>query len=161
MSDNPAPETKPGDELPKWARDKISELNDEAAKYRHEKKDAVEAARAEVAAEYQTKIEALEAQIAETNSGKAESDSVVARLTASIEAGIETDKIVSFSKLLQGDTPDELKSHAEEVKGLFAAGEQEPKKDPAVDPSQGIGSKKHIPLNGDPLLEAITRVVNK
>lgn len=147
-------------DLPQWAQDKIAEANAEAAKYRVEKKDAVEAGKAEVEAEWSSKFEALESQIQDKESAIAESRTEVSKLKAALETGIESDKVMTFASLLKGDTEDELKAHADEVKQLFAA--QAPAsdpKDPPRDPSQGSGNP--LPLNGDPLLNAVMGVLKK
>ena len=105
-------------------------------------------------------MEKLEAQVAERDSeieaGRHETD----KLRAAIEAGISNDKIFTFADLLKGDNPEQLKSHAEELKELFVIEEAAPTKQSAVDPSQGSGSK-HLPLNGDPLLDSVMAVINK
>lgn len=147
-------------ELPDWAQEKISEANAEAAKYRHEKKDAVEAAKAEVTASFQSKVEELENKLAETNEGATAARHEVDRIKAALGADIEADKVLDFAALLKGETGDELASHAEQLKGLFTSGETTPSKRPATDPSQGNAGKP-TPLNGDPLLKAVTSIINR
>lgn len=164
MSDTETPTTTLADlktvaDLPQWAQDEISEARAEAAKYRTEKKDAVEAAKGEVEGTYKSKVEELEAQLASKDAEVDSSRTEVVKLKAALEAGIDSDKVMSFASLLKGDTEDELKSHAAEVKELFGSTSEAPKKDPAHDPSQGSGN--HKPLNGDPLLEAVMGIVNK
>lgn len=148
------------DVLPDWAREKLTKANNEAAKYRTEKNEAVEKAKQEVTDSFTEKVEKLEAQVAERDSeieaGRHETD----KLRAAIEAGISNDKIFTFADLLKGDNPEQLKSHAEELKELFSIEEKEPTRAAATDPSQGSGSK-HLPLNGDPLLDSVMAVINK
>lgn len=158
--ETPAPTSQDTDALPQWARDQISEANAQAARLRIDKNAAVEAAKAEVETEWKTKFEGLEATIAakddETNSARTE----VAKLKAALTAGIDSDKVVSFAALLQGSDEDELSSHAEEVKKLFTVSDDTPASNPpAKDPSQGSGNP--LPLNGDPLLNAVMGIVNK
>lgn len=139
----------------------VSDANAEAAKYRVEKREAVEAAKAEVAESFNAKIQELE------EAAKLQADELVtqrndaAKLRAAIKADISTDKVLDFAALLQGETEDELVSHAETLKGLFTQGEQPKSKTTATDPTQGSGSKNPLPLNGDPLLAAITKAVNR
>lgn len=148
------------DTLPQWARDQISQANAQAAKYRTEKNDAVEAAKAEVEQEWTSKFQQLEEQITGKDTELSAARTEVVKLKAALEAGIDSDKVMTFASLLKGETEDELKSHAEEVKKLFAAPETPaPKNDPAHDPSQGSGNP--LPLNGDPLLAAVTKIVGK
>lgn len=152
--------TEQNDVLPDWARDKITKANNEAAKYRTEKNDAVEAAKAEVTETFTSKIEALEAQIAERDTDLTGSRTEVERLKATIEAGIPHDKAFSFAALLKGDDAEQLKSHADELKSLFTTEDATPSKKPATDPSQG-NTGNPLPLNGDPLLAAITKAINR
>lgn len=148
------------EELPDWAQTKIAEANAEAAKYRVEKKDAVEAAKEEVTTQFEAKIKALEEQIElekqEVTNARTENQKV----RAAIVAGIATDKILTFSDLLKGETEEELSSHAEEVKKLFVSDDNAPNPR-ATDKSQGAGSGSVTPLNGDPLLQKVLAVVGK
>lgn len=146
-------------QLPDWAREQISKANNQAAKYRTEKNEAVEAAKDEVTKSFESKIEDLESKIAEAESEGATSRHEVDRLKVTIEAGIDSEKALDFADLLKGDNKDDLRSHAEDLKKLFSNEEPAPKKQDATDPSQGNhGTPK--PLNGDPLLNAVTRMVN-
>lgn len=152
--------TEDNDVLPDWAREKLTKANNEAAKYRNEKNDAVEAAKAEVTESFQGKVQGLETQLSEQGDEVSTSRLEVEKLKATIEAGVTADKALSFAELLKGEDADELKSHAEELKGLFGSGEGETTPPRATDPSQGQ-SGDPVPLNGDPLLDAVTRIVGK
>lgn len=145
-------------DLPQWAQDEIKEVREEAAKYRTEKSSAVEAAKAEVESSWKVKVEELEGQLSATTQQIDSERTEVTKLKAALEAGIESEKVLSFASLLKGDTEDELKNHADEVKQLFASSEPTtPTRTPAVDPTQGSGNP--LPLNGDPLLDSIKKVV--
>lgn len=159
-NENAEKNTESVDVLPDWAREKLTKANNEAAKYRTEKNEAVEKAKQEVADSFTEKVEALEAQVAERDSEIESGRRETEKLRAAIEAGITNDKIFAFADLLKGDNPEEFKSHAEELKELFVVEEAAPTKQSAVDPSQGNGSK-HLPLNGDPLLDSVMAIVNK
>ena len=136
----------------------VKELRDEAAKPRTSKDDAVAAAKAEVETEWKSKYDELEALKSTVESEVDSSRLEVVKLKAALEAGIDSDKVVTFAGLLQGQNEDDLKSHADEVKTLFVTSEPAPAgKQPATDPTQGSGN--HKPLNGDPLLEDIKRIV--
>lgn len=148
------------DVLPDWAREKLTKANNEAAKYRTEKNEAVEKAKQEVTESFTEKVEALEAQVAERDSEIQSGRHEVDKLRAAIDAGISNDKIFTFADLLKGENPEELKSHAEELKKLFVVEEKKPAKQSATDPSQGSGGD-HLPLNGDPLLDSVMAIVNK
>lgn len=147
-------ETQNKGDLPDWARQEITDANNEAARYRVEKNDAVAAGKAQVQQEYEAKL-----ADAQTRQDEIQADLDVAlvenkKLIAAINQGIPTDAIVDFASLLNGTSDEELSSHAEKVKALFA---KTPRKDPPTDPSQGSGN--HMPLNGDPILDAIKRAV--
>lgn len=145
-------------DLPQWAQDELKSVRDEAAKYRTEKASAVEAAKAEAESSWQAKVEELETALAEKESSVTETRTEVTKLKAALGAGIEGDKVLSFASLLKGESEEELKAHADEVKQLFAASEPAtPATTPAVDPSQGSGNP--LPLNGDPLLAAVSKAV--
>ena len=160
MSDNQENTTNNDSEIARLTK-AVSDANAEAAKYRVEKRDAVEAAKAEVAASFDAKIKELEEAAANGATELASSRNDAAKLRAAIKADISTDKVLDFAALLQGETEDELVSHAETLKGLFTQDEQPKTKTPATDPTQGSGSKNPLPLNGDPLLAAITKAVNR
>lgn len=165
MTENPSTEatgtvapSQDPNALPDWAREQISTANAQAAKYRNEKKDAVEAAKAAVENEWSVKYGELEASIADKDTELSTQRLETDKLKAALEAGISSDKVLSFASLLKGENADELKSHAEEVKALMGDSDLPPANPPATDPTQGQGN--HLPLNGDPLLEAVTRIVN-
>ena len=159
-NENTVENTETVDVLPDWAREKLTKANNEAAKYRTEKNEAVEKAKQEVTDSFTEKVEKLEAQVAERDSEIESGRRETEKLRAAIEAGIANDKIFTFAELLKGDNPEEFKSHAEKLKELFAVEDAPSQKHSAVDPSQGSGGK-HLPLNGDPLLESVMAVVNK
>lgn len=148
------------DELPQWARDQITEANNQAAKYRTEKNEAIEAAKSEVTKSFESKIEELEAKIQESAATGDTARHEVDRLKVTIQSGISADKALSFADLLKGENEDELRSHADELKKLFTTEEAGGKTPPATDPSQGNHGQTK-PLNGDPLLDAVTSIVNR
>ncbi|WP_280350351.1 hypothetical protein [Nocardia abscessus] len=162
MSDTPntpdpaAPVTAPVqtpenvDSLPEWARNKLTEANHEAAKYRVEKNNAVTAAKAEVAAEFETKLADEQAKYGILEQNYAKQAAQLLALEVAIDAKVPHDKTKDFAALLKGETEDELRSHAETLKGLFGKTDT---KDRPVDPTQGTGNT--MPLNGDPILNAL------
>lgn len=147
--------TNTTDDLPQWARDRLTKANNEAAKYRTEKNEAVEKAKAEVTDSFTTKIEELESKLTSQSGETSMARNEVERLKAAINAGVKQEKITAFADLLKGDNEEELAAHAEELKDLFVE-QPENSKQSAIDPSQGRGNQKHTPLNGDPLLQALT-----
>lgn len=160
MADNNEAVEKETDVLPDWAREKLTKANNEAAKYRTEKNEAVEKAKQETTEAFSEKVSQLEAALKEKDEQVQTERTEVEKLKAAIGAGIPTDKVVTFAGLLKGETEEELVSHVEELKKLFVIEEHTPTKSKATDPSQGSGGK-HLPLNGDPLLESVMAVINK
>lgn len=139
----------------------VAEANAEAAKYRVEKKDAVEAAKQEVTESFNARIADLEAELSTKDTDTVSARNDADRLRATIKAGIDTEKALDFAELLKGETEDELVSHAETLKTLFASDNPGASKQAPVDPSQGHTGKNVTPLNGDPILQAIERAVNR
>lgn len=158
MSDTdttPTDNTETDQELPDWARQKISEANAEAARYRTEKRDAVETAKAEAEQSFQEKMaaadQALADAMAEAGAARLENQ----KLQAAINALTPDSKVVDFAELLQGESEGELASHAEKLRELFGTQSDTPPTPPkATDPTQGQGGNP-LPLNGDPLLRAV------
>jgi len=141
-----------GGDVPEWVAKELSEARKEAAKYRTEKKQAVEDAKAAVSAEFTSKIEALEAQLAEKDGEISQSSLAMTKLKVALGVGISNDKVEDFAALLQGDTEEDFKSHAEKLKELFTA--DQPAQSKPIDKSQGAGGDD-LPLNGDSLLSAL------
>lgn len=140
-------------------RKDLTDANAEAAKYRVEKKDAVEAAKQEAEQSFTSKIQELEEALANQTTEATTSRTEVTKLKVALAAGIATDKVESFASILAGDTPEQLASHADELKKLFTTDDSQKSSTPPTDPTQGIGN--HIPLNGDPLLAKVLATVNR
>lgn len=142
-------------ELPQWAQTKISEANAEAARYRVERNEAVETAKAALQAEFDEKLTASAAETEVVRNDLSQAQLETSKLKAALEAGIPASSVLQVAELLKGDDEAALRSHASELKKLFGTTETQP----PIDPSQGSGGTNHLPLNGDPLLAAITKAV--
>lgn len=119
-------------ELPQWARDAISKANNEAASFRVQLRDKTN--------EHTAALEQITALTGEkdlSTAAKSAAETALLKMTVALSAGVPGDKAADFAALLQGDTEDALKTHAETVKGLF--GSQAPPR--ATDPSQGRGEE--------------------
>lgn len=147
------PEEVPADVL----RRMLDETRQEAAAARVKGKQKVEETKAAVTQEFEAKLASATTAHEATKVDLAKTKIEVDKLTVAIDAGVPTDQIKAFAKLLQGATVEELKAHAEEVKGLFNF---KTEKKPAVDPTAGSGGAV-LPLNGDKLLGALDAIVNK
>ena len=141
-------------DLPDWAKQKISELNAEAAKHRVEKNAALATAKAQVEAEFKEQLTQAATEIQNLKDLLSVSNIEKLKLEAAVDAKVPSESAKDFASILQGTTPEEIKSHAEAAKKLFGNVEG---KDRPVDPTQGTGSP--LPLNGDPLLEAVRRAI--
>lgn len=122
------------DQLPDWARKAISEANTEAASYRQKAKTAADEAKAEVTAQFDEQIKALSGEKTAITAERDTAASNYNKLVAALGAGVPGDTAVEFAALLQGNSLDEYKEHAEKLKGMFGAGGRVK----AVDPSHGF-----------------------
>lgn len=150
--ETPTPSATPGqepqqaqqssNELPDWAREKISKANNEAANYRVQLRES-ESARTAL----ETKVADLTAQGTAASSALNERQGDFDRLVTAVQTLFpEKPEIFAFAKTLQGDSEEELKSHAVELKQMFGISTGP---SPATDRSQGHGS----PSNSDPASE--------
>lgn len=150
-----APQTV--DQLPEWARNKISELRDEAAKYRTSKNSAVEEAKAAVSAEFEAKLAEAEKskEDIEAERDLAKLDVVKLRAAFGALSGDKAEETLSradeFAGLIQGSNADEIATHASKLAGLFGTSTT---RTPAVDRSPE-GGDPALALNGDPLLQSL------
>lgn len=122
------------EELPEWARKKLSEANAEAAKYRVKAQTVADEVRAELEKKHQEEFKSV---LDEKSTVLAERDTAASKfdkLVVALQAGIPGESAVEFSKLLQGSNEEEFKAHAESLKKMFNPGTK-PK---ATDPSQGL-----------------------
>lgn len=130
------------EQLPEWARKAISDANGEAASYRNKAKTAADEARAEVSAQFDEQIKTLSGEKSAITAERDSANSNYNKLVAALGAGVPGDTAVEFAALLQGNTLDEYKDHAEKLKGMFGAGGRVK----AVDPSHGFtGSSSSTP----------------
>ena len=143
----PAPEVEQpkNDDLPKWARDKLSKANDEAASYRLKAKEAREVAEQAVKTEFEAKLTALSDEKAAIEAELSNSQLKHLKLTAALSAGIPGESVAEFAELLQGTTAEEITAHAEKVKSLMGV---QPAKPTVVDRSQGLGGAAQTPTDG-------------
>lgn len=137
-----------------FSLDYVQGLRQEAAKYRTEKNDAVAAAKAELTAQFDSTIAAKDAEFEELRQTVSARELELIKLRTILNAGIPSEDVLEVSTLVQGNTEDEISDSVNRVKSLI--GKNPPAGRP-VDPSQGSGNT--IPLNGDPLLESLKKIV--
>lgn len=163
MSDeNPTTETAPAQEAPApkpvapevFSKEYVQELRNEAAKYRTEKNDAVERAKADVIKDYESKLSEKETAFNELQTELSARALELLKLKAVVSAGIPSEDALDVVTLIQGSDEETVSESVKRVKSLIG---KNPPKDRPIDPSQGTGN--HLPLNGDPLLETVKRIV--
>jgi hypothetical protein len=143
-----------------FSKEYVQELRNEAAKYRNEKKEAVEAAKAEATAaaiaEYEQKA-ALDAEHTQAINNELSGTKLeLLKLKSVLAAEIPSADVLEVASLVQGSDEDTISQSVERVKALLG---KAPQRDRLVDPSQGSGNVP--PLNGDPLLETLRRIVSR
>lgn len=145
-------------------REQLKSVRTEAAQARVAKRDAVSNAKTEAQAEFDAKLAEMRKQQDDFGVELNKSKLTNAQLTAALNAVAPEakDRIVEIAGRLIGSTEDELAKDADRVKSLFGLDTKQQVRTPATDPSQGQGnSSAELPLNGDPLLNAMMGVLNK
>jgi vacuolar-type H+-ATPase subunit H len=148
MSEATTPENKPAEStpqnsetLPDWARKAISDANSEAANYRNKAKTAADEAKAEVTATFNEQLKALSDEKSAITVDRDNATSNYEKLVVALQAGVPGDTAVEFAALLQGNSAEEFKAHADKLKGMFGTTKQR-----AVDHTAGFtGDTKTTP----------------
>lgn len=153
----PTPEVgKPLEAQPKLFDEAyVKSLRDEAAAARVAKKDAVEAAEKALKEAHAAELAARDTAYTELQNQLGQAWIELEKLYTTIDAKVPSDKVRAFVSILQGDDKESIQASAKsayELAGGFNT------KSPAFDPTQGFGGKD-LPLNGDPILEAIKAAV--
>ena len=130
------PVTQTGD-APEWARNAITKANNEAAKYRTDLRAKTEEHTAVLA-----QVDTLSAEKAEALERASNAEKELLKYKTTVAANVPGEQAGQFAGLLQGNTAEELKAHADQLLAMFGPPN---KRVPATDPSQGQG-------NGEPTL---------
>ena len=159
MSDETTTETvtPAAPEAPKqetFSLDYVQGLRQEAAKYRTEKNEAVAAAKAELAAKYDQALAAKDSEFEAVRNDMSARELELVKLRAAIKAGIPSGDVLDVVDLVQGSDEESISESVARVKQLIG---KAPTRDRPIDPSQGSGNT--LPLNGDPLLESLKKIV--
>ena len=134
----------------------VKELRQEAAAARVAKKDAVDAAVKELQDKHTAELAAKDVAYTELQNQLGQAWIELEKLQTTIDLKVPSDKVAAFVSILQGTDKESIQASAKsayELAGGFAS------KPSAFDPTQGFGGKKDMPLNGDPILEAIIKAV--
>lgn len=155
-TETPAPTPQAGVES--FSKEYVQELRNEAAKYRNEKKEAVETAKAEATAEaireYEAKAAERDVALTDINNELSGTKLELLKLKSVLAADIPSTDVLEVVALVQGTDEETVSASVQRVKALIG---KAPSKDRPTDPSQGTGNV--LPLNGDPLLETLKRIV--
>uniref|UniRef100_A0AAU8GRX8 Scaffolding protein n=1 Tax=Mycobacterium phage BabyBack TaxID=3158877 RepID=A0AAU8GRX8_9CAUD len=170
MSDNPTPESTPeATPAPEAATPMepqgkvfdeayVKSLRDEAAAARVAKKDAVDAAVNALKATHAEELAARDLAYTELQNELGAAWIELEKVYLSLDAKVPNDKVRAFIEILDGTDKESIGESVTKrlslVEGLGGG-----KPSPAFDPSQGRGGKPPLPLNGDPILDAISRAV--
>lgn len=138
-----------------FSKEYVQELRQEAAKYRTQKNEAIEAAEAAVTQQFQGQLAEKDVSITELKNELSATQLELEKIRTALEAKVPSDKVLAFASILQGSDPDAIKASAATATELFGGFDS---KSPAYDPTQGSGGGV-IPLNGDPLLNMLKKVV--
>lgn len=134
----------------------VKSLREEAAAARVAKKDAVEAAIKEANDAHQAALAERDTAATELQNELAAARLELEKYRIAVEAKVPSDKVSAFVSILQGSDSEAIAASAKsalELAGGFNS------KSPAFDPTQGFGGRDPLPLNGDPILEALKKAV--
>jgi hypothetical protein len=138
-----------------FSKEYVQELRNEAARYRTQKNEAVEQTKAALEADFTSKLAEKDVAVTELQNQLGAAWVELEKVYTAIEAKIPSDKVRAFAAILQGNDKDSISESAKSAKELFGGLDS---KSPAYDPTQGSGGGV-LPLNGDPLLNALKKVV--
>jgi chromosome segregation ATPase len=145
-------------------RQEIAKLRREAAKYRSDEDPEHKALRNQLAI-YQSQVDTADRAkskliqdhkdtVGELQSQLSERGLELLKLKAVLAEGIPAEDVLDVAALIQGDDEATVSDSVKRVKSLL---DKAPTRERPVDPSQGSGNV--LPLNGDPLLETVKRMV--
>ena len=153
----PAVTDKPLDPQPKLFDEAyVKSLRDEAAAARVAKKDAVDVALKEANAAHAAELASKDVAFTETQNELSSARLELEKYRIAVEAKVPSDKVAAFVSILQGTDTESITASAKaayELAGGFRTN------GPAFDPTQGFGGRDPLPLNGDPILQAIKNAV--
>ncbi|QNJ56965.1 scaffolding protein [Mycobacterium phage Deloris] len=155
----PAPEaTPPADSTPKMFDEAyVKELRNENAGLRVGKKEAVEAAVKEAKEAAAAELVARDARITELENELGQAWTLLQKYETTVDAKVPSDKVRAFVTALQGSDKDSITESAKSLIEM-AGGFNQPVR--GFDPTQGFGGRKEdMPLNGDPILDAIKQTL--
>ncbi|QBP30496.1 scaffolding protein [Mycobacterium phage Charm] len=170
MSDTATPEGTPAGEptpvvtdtplepTPKtYDENYVKGLRDEAAAARIAKRDAVTAAENALKEAHARELAERDTRYTELENSLGQSWIELQKVYTALDANVPSNKVRQFVAILQGSDEESIGASAKSSLDLIGGFDT---KGPAFDPSQGRGGKPPIPLNGDPILAALTAAVS-
>jgi hypothetical protein len=161
---DPTPTPAPEASKETFSKEYVQELRQEAAKQRTAKKQAVDDAKAEAQAELDKYKAGADTKYGALQTELGEAWITIQKLHTAIAEGVPTEKLLAFVEVLKGTDEETIKQSAQTAKELFGdltskSPEPQGGRPPAYDPTHGHGSKNELPLNGDPLLNTVKKLV--
>ncbi|QFG11817.1 scaffolding protein [Mycobacterium phage SemperFi] len=167
MSDTATPEGTPAAETPEvkapetpkvYDEAYVKELRQEAAAARVAKKDAVDAAVKAANEAHTAELSARDVRITELENELGKAWTLLQKYETTIDAKVPSDKVRAFVEILQGSDAESITESAKKNLELIGGFETKPVR--GFDPTQGFGGRKEdMPLNGDPILNAMKSVL--
>jgi uncharacterized protein YhaN len=131
----------------------VEELRAEAVKWRQDSRQKVDRAVADLKKQQKQLTEEL-AKATEERDLNVGAAVELTKYKKALEAGLSPENVLEVVSLIKETDEDAIESAVERMKSLIG---KAPEKARPIDPSQGSGS--HVPLNGDPILEKVKRMV--
>ena len=134
----------------------VKELRQEAAAARVAKKDAVDTAVTEATAAHAAELAERDVQYTQLQNELGQAWIELEKVYVALDSKVPSEHVRAFSSLIQGTDKESIGLSAKaayDLAGGFTT------RHPAYDPSQGRGGSNDLPLNGDPILDAISRAV--
>ncbi|AIT13489.1 scaffolding protein [Mycobacterium phage SnapTap] len=167
MSDTATPEGTPAAETPEvkapetpkvYDESYVKELRQEAAAARVAKKDAVDAAVSAAKEAHTAELTARDVRITELENELGKAWTLLQKYETTLDAKVPSDKVRAFVEILQGEDAESIGASAKKNLELIGGFETKPVR--GFDPTQGFGGRKEdMPLNGDPILDAIKQTL--
>ncbi|AYD87046.1 scaffolding protein [Mycobacterium phage NicoleTera] len=136
----------------------VKELRSENASLRVGKREAVEAAVNAAKEAHTAELVARDTRISELENELGQAWTLLQKYETTIDAKVPSDKVRAFVEILQGTDADSITESAKKNLELIGGFDRKPV--PGFDPTQGFGGRKSdMPLNGDPILDAIKQTL--
>lgn len=131
----------------------VEELRAEAVKWRQDSRQKVDRAVADLKKQQRQLTEEL-AKATEERDLNVGAAVELTKYKKALEAGLSPENVLEVVSLIKETDEEAIESAVERMKSLIG---KAPEKARPIDPSQGSGN--HVPLNGDPILETVRRMV--